>query len=128
MRAQIEERAGRARSSTADSQSGGYSPGSADRVVTASGRRAFVKSAGLSVNPDTPGIHRAEAAVTARSRRGSPPPRSSAFVEHEDWVALVLEDVEARHPSTPWRSRELEAVLDALHVDGIDAAAARCRR
>ena len=102
----------------AHSQSGGYSPGSADRVVTASGRRAFVKSAGLSVNPDTPGIHRAEAAVTASLPAEIPAPALLGFVEHEDWVALVLEDVEARHPSTPWQPRELEAVLDALHVMG----------
>lgn len=102
----------------AHSQSGGYSPGSADRVVTASGRRAFVKSAGLSVNPDTPGIHRAEAAVTASLPAAIPAPALLGFVEHEDWVALVLEDVEARHPSTPWHPPELEAVLDALHTMG----------
>jgi hypothetical protein len=102
----------------AHSQPGGYSPGSADRVVTASGRRAFVKSAGLSVNPETPGIHRAEAAVTASLPEAVPAPALLGFVEHEDWVALVLEDVEARHPSTPWQPRELAAVLDALHEMG----------
>lgn len=102
----------------AHSQSGGYSPGSADRVVTASGRRAFVKSAGLSVNPDTPGIHRAEAAVTASLPAAIPAPALLGFIEHEDWVALVLEDVEARHPSTPWQPRELAAVLDTLHAMG----------
>jgi hypothetical protein len=102
----------------AHSQDGGYSPGSADRVVTASGRRAFVKSAGLSVNADTPRIHRAEAAVTASLPPGVPAPELLGFVEHQDWVALVLEDVEARHPSTPWNARELDAVLDALHAMG----------
>ena len=103
---------------TAHSQSGGYSPGSADRVITSSGRRAFVKTAGLSVNADTPGIHRAEAAVTASLPDAVPAPALIGFVEHDDWVALVLEDVEARHPSTPWEPRELEAVLDALHRMG----------
>lgn len=102
----------------ARSQPGGFSPGSADRVVTASGRRAFVKSAGLAVNADTPGIHRAEAVVTASLPRGVPAPALLGFIEHEDWVALILEDVEARHPSTPWHPGELEAVLDALHVVG----------
>ena len=99
----------------ARSQSGGFSPGSADRVVTASGRRAFVKSAGLSVNAETPGIHRAEAAITRALPEGIPAPALIGFVEHEDWVALVLEDVEARHPSTPWQADELRAVVDALH-------------
>jgi hypothetical protein len=40
------------------SQPGGCSPGTADRVVTANGRHAFVKAAGLDRNPDTPGLHR----------------------------------------------------------------------
>ncbi|WP_109211971.1 MULTISPECIES: phosphotransferase [Microbacterium] len=100
----------------ARSQSGGYSPGSADRVVTAAGRRAFVKAAGLSVNAETPGIHRSEAAITVALPDGVPAPALLGFVEHEDWVALVLEDVEARHPSTPWDPDELHAVLDALQV------------
>ncbi|KJL43573.1 aminoglycoside phosphotransferase family protein [Microbacterium trichothecenolyticum] len=98
------------------SQTGGFSPGSADRVITASGRRAFVKSAGLSLNADTPGIHRAEAAITAALPPHVPAPALLGFVEHDDWVALVLEDVEARHPSTPWEPGELEAVLEALHA------------
>lgn len=101
---------------TAHSQPGGYSPGSADRVVTASGRRAFVKSAGLSVNADTPGIHRAEAAISAALPDGIPAPRLIGFVEHDDWVAVVLEDVQARHPSTPWQPRELHAVLETLQM------------
>ena len=100
----------------ARSQSGGYSPGSADRVVTASGRRAFVKTAGLSVNPETPRIHRAEAAVSALLPPDVPAPGFIGAVEHEDWIALVLEDVEARHPFTPWRQEELQSVLDALHA------------
>lgn len=100
----------------ARSQSGGFSPGSADRVVTASGVRAFVKSAGLSVNAETPRIHRAEAAVTASLPSGVPAPQLLGFVEHDDWVAVVLEDVEARHPSTPWRTDELRAVLGALQA------------
>lgn len=103
---------------TAVSQPGGYSPGSADRVRTVSGRRAFVKSAGLVVNPDTPRIYRAEAAVTAALPATVPAPALLGLAEHEDWIALVLEDVEARHPSTPWQPRELAAVLDALHEVG----------
>ena len=102
----------------ARSQAGGFSPGSADRVMTASGRRAFVKSAGLAINAETPGIHRAEAAITAALPEGVPAPALLGFVEYEDWVALVLEDVEARHPSTPWQAAQLDAVLDALQKIG----------
>jgi Ser/Thr protein kinase RdoA (MazF antagonist) len=31
-----------------------------------------------------------------------------------DWVALVLEDIEGRHPRTPWTPAEVTAVLEAL--------------
>ncbi|GIJ21197.1 hypothetical protein Vlu01_18210 [Micromonospora lutea] len=51
------------------SQSGGYSPGTADRVRTTSGRRAFVKAASPAQNPDTPAMHRAEARITRRQAR-----------------------------------------------------------
>ncbi|MBD3940406.1 phosphotransferase [Microbacterium sp. NEAU-LLC] len=96
------------------SQPGGYSPGSADRVVTASGRRAFVKAASPAVNLDTPTIHRREAAITAKLPPQVPAPALIGAVDDGDWIALVLEDVEGRHPATPWQPRELDAVLDAL--------------
>lgn len=96
------------------SQPGGYSPGSADRVVTAAGRRAFVKAASPAINVDTPHIHRREAAITARLPAAVPAPALLGAVDDGEWIALVLEDVEGRHPSTPWQPRELGAVLDAL--------------
>lgn len=113
VRAQIEEVLGEP-VVEAVSQLGGYSPGSADRVVTTSGRRAFVKAASPAVNLDTPGIHRREAAITARLPAGVPAPALIGSVDDGDWIALVLEDVEGRHPSTPWQPRELDAVFDAL--------------
>ncbi|MBW9092223.1 phosphotransferase [Microbacterium jejuense] len=96
------------------SQPGGYSPGSADRVVTAAGRRAFVKAASPAVNLDTPRIHRREGEITARLPEAVPAPRLIGAVDDGEWIALVLDDVEGRHPATPWRSRELDATFDAL--------------
>ncbi|MGI3785936.1 MAG: hypothetical protein ACRYG2_34765, partial [Janthinobacterium lividum] len=100
------------------SQPGGFSPGSADRVVAADGRRAFVKAVGGSLNPHSPGLHRREIAVSEGM------PTSPAFPEllgswegradDGDWVALVLADVEGRHPRLPWEAAELEAVREAL--------------
>ncbi len=115
IRGRVEEVLG-SRVMEARSQSGGFSPGSADRVLTEAGRRAFVKTASLAVNPDAPGIHRAEAAITARLPSWVPAPRFIGAVDEPDWVALVLEDVEGRHPATPWTADELEAVLDTLHA------------
>ncbi|WP_432972829.1 aminoglycoside phosphotransferase family protein [Dactylosporangium sp. CA-233914] len=96
------------------SQRGGFSPGTADRVVTAGGRRAFVKAVGSVLNPRTPAMHRAEARVAARLPEGTATPRLLGLHDDGDWVALVYEDVEGRHPHTPWRPDEIDAVLAAL--------------
>lgn len=106
------------------SQSGGFSPGTADRVVTASGRRAFVKAVGSALNEQSPGMHRAEAGVVRRLPTGIPTPRLLGVHDDGDWVALVYEDVEGRHPRTPWEDTEVAAVLEALRrlavpVDGL---------
>ncbi|RIV37982.1 phosphotransferase [Micromonospora radicis] len=96
------------------SQPGGYSPGTADRVRTAGGRRAFVKAASPAQNPDTPDAHRAEARITAALPAYAPTPRLLGCHDDGYWVALVLTDVDGRAPSTPWRPDELDAVLAAL--------------
>lgn len=99
---------------SADSQAGGFSPGTADRVVLGDGRRAFVKAVSAAANPDSPGIHRAEARVLAVLPDGLPVARLLASVEVGPWVALVIEDIVGRHPAQPWRPEELASVLDAL--------------
>lgn len=95
------------------SQRGGFSPGSADRVVTADGRRAFVKAVGASINPHAPGLHRREIEVTAGLPASVRAPRLLGSHDDGDWVVLVLTDVEGRHPHLPWRPEELEAVRAA---------------
>lgn len=96
------------------SQPGGFSPGSADRVLTADGRRAFVKAVGSTLNPVTPTMHRREIDVTAALPPDAPVPRLIGSHDDGDWVALVLTDVEGRHPRLPWRADELEAVREAF--------------
>jgi hypothetical protein len=98
------------------SQSGGYSPGSADRVRTATGRRAFVKAVSPAQNPDSPRFHRAEARISAALPASAPAPRLLGCHDDGDWVALVFDDVDGRHPVTPWRDDELAAVLSALET------------
>ncbi|WP_433617345.1 phosphotransferase family protein [Dactylosporangium sp. CA-139114] len=101
---------------SAVSQAGGFSPGTADRVVTATGRRAFVKAVGAALNPDSPALHRAEAAVVAQLPPGLPTPPLLGAHDDGDWVALVYADVDGRHPHTPWRDDEIAAVLEALRA------------
>ncbi|MEH0842192.1 aminoglycoside phosphotransferase family protein [Micromonospora sp. CPCC 205711] len=98
------------------SQPGGYSPGTADRVRTAGGRRAFVKAVSPAQNGDSPGMHRTEARNTAALPAYAPTPRLLGCHDDGEWVALVLADVDGRHPATPWRPDELDAVLGALET------------
>lgn len=97
------------------SQPGGFSPGTADRVRLAHGGRAFVKAVSAAHNPDSPQLHRAEIAVMRALPPDTPAPRLLGAYDDGDWVALVIADVDGRHPRTPWRRDELAAVLAACH-------------
>lgn len=95
-------------------QQGGFSPGTADRVLTALGGRAFVKAVSPQLNADSPAIHRKEAAITASLPDTLPAPSLIGTFDDGEWIALILSDVEGRHPHVPWRSAELTSVLNAL--------------
>ena len=84
----------------ARTQRGGFSPGSAARVVTADGRRGFVKAVSSALNPASPVLHRREIAV-GRAMPADPavPALLGSWegrADDADWVALVLADVEGR--------------------------------
>lgn len=103
----------------ARTQPGGFSPGVAARVVCADGTRHFVKAVSAEANPVTPRLHRQEAAVLAAldadiAARQLPIPRLHGTVDDDPWVALVLDDVDGRHPELPWSSGDLGQVLAAL--------------
>ncbi|QPP06480.1 phosphotransferase [Streptomyces bathyalis] len=95
-------------------QPGGFSPGVAARVRLADGRRAFVKAVGHAQNPDSPGMHRAEARIAAALPATVPAPRLLGSFDDGSWVALIYEDVEGRMPAQSWRQDELTRVLGAL--------------
>ncbi|MCS6588735.1 phosphotransferase family protein [Curtobacterium flaccumfaciens] len=105
---------------TAESQASGWSPGSADRVSTAAGRRAFVKTVSRSRNEAALELHRREAAVMAQLLTTVQAPRLldalHATVDGDDWVALVLDDVAGQHPGRHLDGSDTTAVLDALHT------------
>ena len=100
---------------TAASQQGGFSPGTADRVLTAGGRRAFVKAVGTALNTTSVEMARREAHVTRQMPAAAPVPRLLGDFDDGEWVVLVLEDVDGRHPRTPWVEDELDAAVRALH-------------
>jgi aminoglycoside phosphotransferase (APT) family kinase protein len=98
----------------ARTQPGGFSPGSADRVLTDNGRRAFVKAAGVEQNEMTIELHRREARVAAGLPATVPAPALLGVHDDGQWIALVFEDVDGRHPATPWVAHEIDAVMAAL--------------
>jgi aminoglycoside phosphotransferase (APT) family kinase protein len=110
LRAEVEERLG-GPVVEAVTQPSGFSPGLAVRVRLGDGRRAFVKAVGPEPNPDSPGIHRAEARTMAVLPRSAPAPRMLWSLDRDGWVALALEDVDGAHPTLPWRPDELARVL-----------------
>jgi hypothetical protein len=94
-------------------QVGGMSPGCATRLSCADGTRAFVKAVGAGLNPDTPGLFRREVAVL--SHLGEHPLWARLLASYDDgeWVALLIEDVEGRHPDFA-DPAELDAVLHGV--------------
>jgi aminoglycoside phosphotransferase (APT) family kinase protein len=113
LREAVEDRLG-APVTEAVTQPGGFSPGVAARLTTATGTRAFVKAVGPEPNPQSPDIHRAEARIAAALPGSVPAPKLLASFDDNGWVALLFEDIEGRTPAQPWVAAELARVLDAL--------------
>ncbi|MEO6511367.1 MAG: hypothetical protein ABIO16_10280 [Nocardioides sp.] len=82
----------------AHEQVGGMSPGCATRLVCDDGTRAFVKAVGPELNQKTPILFRREAGVLALI--GAHELWADLLAAYDDgaWVAILLEDVEGRHP------------------------------
>jgi len=100
------------RVAVAVSQTGGFSPGTADRVVTDAGRRAFVKAVSPDLNEQSAELHRREARITAALPPEVPAARLIGSYDDGHWIALVLEDIDGRNPR--WVPEDLSAVLAAL--------------
>src|SRR3954462_2312665 len=87
---------------TWSSEPGGFSPGVAARVTCADGTRAFLKAVSADANPDSPGMHRTEAKVTAALPPALGSPRLLSSYDDGTWVALLLDQVDGRPPARPW--------------------------
>jgi Ser/Thr protein kinase RdoA (MazF antagonist) len=103
----------------ARTQPGGFSPGAAARVACADGSRYFVKAVSAEVNQRSVRIHRQERDVLTALEpvilaAGLPVPRLRGSVDLDSWVALILDDVDGRHPAEPWNPGELSRVAAAL--------------
>ncbi|MFI5730887.1 phosphotransferase family protein [Kribbella sp. NPDC051587] len=99
---------------SATTQQGGFSPGVAARLVTASGRRAFIKTVGTALNPKTPSLFRQEIVAVEAIGPLASAPRLLDVYDDGDWVGLLFEDISGWLPSHPWVQPEVDRVLDAL--------------
>jgi hypothetical protein len=100
------------------SMAGGFSPGLAARLETASGRRVFAKAVSAFPNEEAPRIHRREIRVASRLPGAAPVPRlrwSHAEDDGDGWVILVFDDIDGHPPAQPWVAREFDRVVDALN-------------
>ena len=103
----------------ASSQPGGFSPGVAARLLCADGTRWFVKAVSAEANPVTPAMHRREAQILRAldpliAAGQLPVPRLRGALESDPWTALILDDVDGRHPRLPWHADDLAEVLAAV--------------
>ena len=112
VRAWVEDELGSPVVATAE-QVGGMSPGCATRLTCADGTRAFVKAVGAELNPDTPGLFRREIGVLDHLGEHELWARLLASYDDGAWVALLIEDVEGRHPDFA-DTAELQAVLTGV--------------
>ena len=106
----------------ATTQVGGMSPGPAARLVLEDGTRAFIKAVSGDPNPQTPALFRHEVAVLGRLPAVSYRPAVLATYDDGEWVALLLDDVEGRHPDLDV-SRELDAVREVVRDQSLTLTA-----
>jgi aminoglycoside phosphotransferase (APT) family kinase protein len=98
---------------SAASQPGGFSPGMASVLRLEDRRSVFVKAVNADRNPESPEMHRREAAVLRALPAAVPAPSLLWSYDDGDWVALMTGVVDGRPPAQPWRPDELTAFLDA---------------
>jgi serine/threonine protein kinase len=98
----------------AESQAGGFSPGTADRVRTQTGGRAFVKAVSADQNPESPDLLRREADYLDALSRSPHVPRPIGRYDDGHWIAVAMEEIDGRCPPVPWSDEHVDAAMDAL--------------
>ncbi len=99
----------------AESQAGGFSPGTADRIRTDAGRRVFVKAVSPDQNPDSPALLRIEADHLAGLSAASPRvPRPLGRYDDGHWVALIMDEIDGSCPPVPWSQEHVASAMTTL--------------
>jgi len=100
------------------SHDGGYSPGPALTLTTATGR-VFVKAADAVEHPFSADLHRREALTTALLPSNVPAPALRWSVDSDaasDWVVLGFDAVDGRSPRVPWSAEDVRSVADVVET------------
>lgn len=90
---------------------GGFSPGFASALTLSDGRRVFVKAMSDMLTPGGADLYRREHRVISALPATVPTPRLLDVRDDGDWIVLLYELAEGRHP-VPARPTELRAMLD----------------
>ena len=114
LRARVLDLLGGGEAVEAVSQTGGFSPGPAVRLLTSTGRRAFVKAVSSETNPDSTSLHRREAEYSAQMPEHAPVPKLLGALDEDGWVVLVFEEIDGHNPGPDWDPAELRRTVAAL--------------
>lgn len=99
---------------TAHSQYGGFSAGSADRLLTAAGQKVFAKAVSHGLNGPGAALHAREAEIAAMLPASMPVPKFLGRIRWDDCEALIFDQAPGVNPQLPWGADELIRVLDTL--------------
>lgn len=99
---------------SAASQSAGFTPGFASRLVLDDGTRLFVKGAHEPSQAWVASSYQTEAETVRTLPAVVPAPALRWTIEVDGWFLAAYEDVEGRHPHRPWTPDDISLVLDAL--------------
>lgn len=94
------------------SQSGGFSLGTADRLLFSDGRRVFLKAVNSKEQEFTAKLHAQEAAVLQSLPKSAPVAGYIAHLNCDQWVAVLIEDIEGRHPRLTGETSDYAVYVD----------------
>lgn len=97
----------------AQTQSGGFSAGLASRLSLADGQRLFIKAVSTS-SAGTYELYAREAEVLRAIPRGIPAAHMIEAFTSGEWIVLIIEDVDGRHPERSATSPDTVQVLDSI--------------
>jgi hypothetical protein len=98
----------------AKTQPGGFSPGVAAKILTGGGDEAFVKCVSSRMSQPSADANRREIKNVSALQGNPRIPKLLHSFEKENWVTLIYEVVEGRHPRLPWKTDELDFVFSEL--------------